>query len=392
MCYRRATILVTAMLGALYGVAAGQGNDAAGSRLPLNQALLALPANRWVKLHEQQPGDKVRFQFQEHGGSCFDTKRCRLVLFGSNTHGRDWTNTPLIFDVPAGEWQRCYTNDAPDSYTVNAAGLAVAGAKGDHPWATHTFGTLNYDPGRDEMVVACYPAHMVPGRFSNALKDVWGKVKRHPTWTFRFADNTWAPLDCEPRHFFPNCAAWDSDRQVVVGYGGAVAELGGEPRTWKTLGLRALTGWHNNAVYDEKHKAVLVFGSNENSNDMVVYRPGTGEHRKLPTPGLRPPKDQHCPMAYEPEAGRTVVVVDRVGDDKTSVAETWLYDLGADSWAQLPEATIAYGMGMNYCMEYDPRHKVCLLVAANSSAPGRPVTVYALKVDATRSGKENPSP
>jgi hypothetical protein len=92
-------------------------------------------------------------------------------------------------------------------------------------------------------------------------------------------------------------------------------------------------------------------------------------------------------MAFDPEAGRTVVVVDRVGDDKARVAETWLFDLAADAWTQLQSATLPYGMGMNYCMEYDPRHKVCLLVAANSTAPGRPVTVYALKVDAAQSGK-----
>jgi hypothetical protein len=67
-----------------------------GAQLKVSPKLLSLPPNTWVKLHEQQPGDAVRFQRQEHGGSCFDTRRGQLVLFGSNTHGRDWTNSPLL--------------------------------------------------------------------------------------------------------------------------------------------------------------------------------------------------------------------------------------------------------------------------------------------------------
>lgn len=377
--------VLTALVSVLFagsGFTAETGAGTNGPAQPLNPVLKALEPNRWVKLHEQKPEDKVRFKMQEHGGSCFDTKRCRFVLFGSNTHGKDWTNTPLIFDVVTCEWIRCYPDDSKDTYTTNGLGMAVAGEKGDHPWAMHTFGTLNYDPERDELVNVCYPGHMKPGKFTDVLKDVWGKVKVHPTWTYRFADNTWVPLTCPPQQFFPYCAAWDSDRKVVVGYGGpGIWELGGEPRVWKKISDKPLTGWHNNAVYDSKNKAVLVFGSNENSNDMVVYRPATGENVKMPTPGIRPAKDQHCPMAFDPEAGRAVVVVDRTGDDGRTQAETWLYDLESDSWAQIMGAEFSFGMGMNYCMEYDPRHKACLLMANAPGASGQVITMYALKVD-----------
>lgn len=382
----RHLLLLSGMLAAGALAATGDGIVPSGAAAAprLNPILVGLATNQWVKLHAQKPDDKVRFKMQEHGGSCFDTKRCRFVLFGSNTHGRDWTNTPLIFDVVAGEWISLYPSDARETYTTNAAGLPVAGPNGDHPWATHTFGTLNYDPDRDEMVVACWDVHMTPGRFTDALKHVWGQVKRHPTWTFRFADNKWVPLDCAAVNYFPHCTAWDSDRKVVVGYGGAgIWELGGEPRAWKKIVGGTLMGWHDNAVYDSRNKAVVVFGSNENSNDIVVYRPASGEHRKMPTPGERPPKDQHNPMCFDPESGRVVVVVDRPieGSAGKAQAETWLYDLATDSWRQITTATLPFGLGMNYCMEYDPLHKVCLLMAPAPSGGSTAITLFALKIE-----------
>lgn len=348
-----------------------------------NPALLGLAPNRWVKIHEQKPGDEVRFVRQAHGGSCFDTKRGRLILFGSNTHGKDWTNSPLIFDPVELKWLRLYPNDPPETYGVNERGLPVAGVERKHPWAMHTFDAVEYDPRRDEVVVCCYPAHMVPGRFSNALRDVWGKVKRHPTWTFRLEDSTWVPLECEAVHFFPYATAFDTDRNVVLGYSpGGVYELGGEPRTWKQVVKGGMLGWHNSAAYDSRHKALINFGSHQNSNDIVVYFISTREHKKMPTPGVRPPPDQHSPMAFEPRLGQTVVLVDHVlekdeqGRATKGQTETWCYDLGRDMWTQIESATLPFLCGMNYNMEYDPGHEVLLLVTGDY---GTSTAVWALK-------------
>ena len=367
-------------------VVATQPSAASGPAANVN--LENLEPNRWVKLHEQSESDEVRFQRQEHGGGCFDARRGRIVLFGSNTHGKDWTNSPLVFDVAARRWVRLYADDGKDTYLANAEGLAVAGEKGDHPWAMHTFGSVAYDPERDEMVVCSEPAHMVPGRFTDALKDVWPTVKRHPTWTFRLADQRWVPLACKPMHFFPHAVAWDSDRQVVIGYGGAgIWELGGQPREWKKVGGPALCGWHNNAVYDSVNKSLLVFGSNENANDMIAYRPDGGEHRKMPTPGVRPPQDQHAPMCFDVRAGKAVVIVDQLpagAERKDGRAETWLYDLAKDAWTAVPTAAFPFALGMNYNMYYDANDGVCLLVVDEPVRSDRPVSVYALRVDVSR--------
>jgi len=363
----------------------------------LNPALINIEPNRWLTLHELKRGAAGYFRRQAHGGSCFDTKRGRLVLFGSDTHGKDWLNAPRIFDPVKCRWSQPYADDPRSTYTVNAAGIAVAGPRADHPWTTHTFGGVLYDPGRDEMVIVCHPGHMVPGRFTNAVKDLWPKIKRHPTWTYSLAEGTWAPLPCKAVSLFPFAAAWDSDRDVIIGYrSDGIYELGGRPRVWKKIAAagRGMFGYHNNCAYDSKHKALVTFGTNRNSNEVVVYRPATGEHKKMPTPGLRPPADQHCPMAFAPGVGKTVVVVDRVMAPPDAPAaerrkakrraEVWLYDLGADAWQQVPTATLPAGCGMNYNMEYDPRHKVLLLVTGGY---GMPTTVRALRVDPDKASK-----
>jgi hypothetical protein len=346
-----------------------------------------LPANRWVEVHRQREGDTVRFWRQEHGGSCFDSRRGRLILFGSNTHGEDWENSPLIFDTQTLQWSRLYPWDEVGTYTVTAEGLPVAGPRGDHPWAMHTFGAVEYDPERDEMVVCSYPEHLKPGRFTDALAGVWDKVKRHPTWVLELGSGRWRPLACPAVHFFPYCTVYDSKRKVIVGYRPeGVFELSGEPREWKRVETKGYLGYHTNSAYDAANEVVVVFGSNENANDVVVYRPGA-EHGVRPTPGVRPPKDQHAPMCYEPRSQRVVVVVDAPEAAERTEAQTWLYDTAADAWQQLPAATLPFPLGMNYTMEYDPGHGVCLLVARTPGEGGWATAVLALRVERPGQGK-----
>lgn len=332
----------------------------------------------WFKLHEQTDDDDVVFRRQAHGGSCFDAKRGRLVLFGSDTHGRDWTNSPLFFDVLTRKWSRNYSNDDRATYAVTENGIPVAGADGNHPWAMHTFGTVVYDASRDEMIVVCAQKHMVPGRFTDSVKDLWPQIKTFPTWTYSLKSNAWRALPCKAIDFFPHSAAFDAARNVVLGYRpDGIYELSGEPRAWKRLTRTVfLGGWHSNCAFDSRHKALVVFGTNTNNNDVEVFYPATGRHVLQPTEGIRPAKDQHNPMAFHPEMGRTVVVVDRKLDDSRIVAETWLYDLGEDSWLELKGAVLPFGCGMNYNLEYDSHRKQMLLVSGTN---GRSTTVWALR-------------
>ena len=350
----------------------------------LNPALLDLPEDRWIKIHQQGPDDAVTFTRQAHGGSAFDSRRGQLVLFGSDTHAtNDFSNSPFLFDLQRLQWRRLYPDDDLATYKVTVEGLPVAGPQGDHPWAMHTFGALSYDPAADALVVASYPAHMVPGRFTDDLAHLWTKVRYHPTWVLSLPTGKWETLEGKPVHFFPYATAFDSHRGVVLGYRhDGIYQLALAKGQWQKVADKGLLGWGNNAVYHSHDKALVVFGSHERRNDIVVYETVTGRHRMMPTPGVRPPGAVYVPMAYQPDIGRTVAIVDRkpsldTRDRNKMRAETWLYDLDSDSWMQIEEATLPFGVGMNYNLEFDTGHRLLLLVTA---PPDEPVAVWALRL------------
>jgi len=194
----------------------------------------------------------------------------------------------------------------------------------------------------------------------------------------------WQPLTIEAVHFFPYATAYDTDRGLTIGYrDSGIYEYGGDPGVWRKVTGPGMLGYHNSAVYDSVNRALVVFGSTENSNDIVVYFPHTGRHQKMPTSGARPPKDQHVPMAFHRRLGRTVVLVDRrkpganVYTRDQANTETWLYDLSNDSWRQIPSASLPFGCGMNYNLEYDPTNDLLLLVTAE---PGQPTSVWVLRL------------
>lgn len=349
-----------------------------------SEPLGGLPRGRWTKIHEQAEGDAVRFRRQRHGGAAFDSRRRRIVLFGSDEHGEDWTNAPLFFDLRMLRWSRLYPDDDPATYRVNRFGLPVAGAGEEHPWAMHTYGAVTYHEADDALVVSIYPEHMKPGVFTDALAHVWPEIRRHPTWVLDLSSGRWKTLAEPAVHFFPYATAYDPDRRMIIGYrSDGVYELRPRPIGWVKVAGPGLLGYHNAAVFDTRHHALVVFGSHEGSNDVVIYEPRTGRHQKMPTPGQRPPKTQYRPMAFHAGLGRTVILIDR-GDVPPIPAhaapgwsETWLYDLGRDAWTRHADARLPFRTGMNYNMVYDAVGDALLLVA---DEPERPTSVWALRL------------
>jgi len=376
----RGHVRAALVLGLLVALGA---SCAPATRRPFNPRLASLPAARWVEIHRQQPTDAVRFRRQWHGGSAFDTRRGRIVLFGSDTHGDDWTNSPLFFDVASLTWTRAYPDDPPSTYAVTAEGLPVAGIDGRHPWAMHTFAAVTYDAANDRLIVASSPEHLEPGRFTDAMAHLWPRIRRHPTWLFELGPERWQALDPPDVHFFSYATAYDSDRAVVIGHRpDGVYELAVRERdpVWRRVADASQTGYHTNAVYDRHRRLVVIGGGNRLSNAIVVYDPAGRRGWTMPTPGARPPAFEHPPMAFHERKGVTVVLIDRPADATPPIerrpgrTETWLYDATADAWSKLPGADLPFACGMNYNLHYDAVHDLLLLVA------DEPTAVWALKL------------
>lgn len=391
----------------------------------LNPRLLELPPNRWIKLSEND----ASWHRQQHAGLAYDSKRGHLLVFGSNTHGHNWDNSVHEFDPVTGRWTTNAPPAAPDTYTADARGRAVAGPHADQPWAMHTYDNIEYDRYLDALVVTSVPAHNYPP------KRAVPQAREHPTWIYEIATRRWRILDNEPGAgsdlqagdkpgkrsisgaarlrsnsleasaqggelhnqgtpspvFFGGASAYDSRRDALMAYQNGMWELGGAHDSWRRIDPARHHRIHYTMVYDSKRGQLAVFGNRGGDNTVWLFTPpahdGTPGHWEHRTPGGDAcPPDQHFPAAFDARLGVYLLVVDdtRTEEDSTAgrrrrVAEsagTFVYDPDANRYQRLPDAEMP-AQGMNYMMAYDPRHDVFLLVTGDYRTP---VTVWALKL------------
>lgn len=350
------------------------------------RAFERLEPGRWTAIHTMDMATSMAFPYQSHAGGVYDSRRNRLVIFGSDTHGTDWTNAPYFFDLDTLTWQRPYFSDPASSYTVDVEGVPVAGPGGKRPWAMHTYGAVAYDPGADALILASHPAHLAPGRFTDALDGVWQDIRQHPTWIYRMSEGLWEPFVLDSISFFARAVVFDTHREVMIGVGRGMNTFSlGDGRWWRPVIDQPPLQWGLNGVYDKHRRAVVAFGNHTWSNDVAVYKTGGDAYRIMPTPGRRPPPARYAPMAYHERLGKVVALAQRFPEDSSRTrvpdhrrrAETWLYDPAADSWEPVPEAELPFGWYMNYKMFYIPPADALILVA---EPPGERTTVFALRL------------
>ena len=333
----------------------------------------SLPKGLWLKIHQQRPGDRVRFVRQAHAGSGYDQRRNRLMIFGSNTHGENWNNTIYSFDLNTFQWLEAYSSDKPGTYTVNDDGIPVAGIKHNHPWAMHTFGSVVYDEKNDNLVVASYPGHLAPDKYGQQLAPIWTSIKRQPTWVYGPESNNWRSYNGKSISFSPYAIAFDSDRSVVTGflpYG--IYDWNGIHMGWKKIGRKSVGEYHTNVIYDSKNHVFILYGGNKMKNSIKVFVAGEKMTETMPTLGQRPPAGQSIPLVFHKQEGKVVALIDVDG-----YAQTWLYDYANDQWFRVESADFPYQIGMNYSMEYDVRNNLVVLV---SSPKNEETAVWVLRL------------
>lgn len=344
----------------------------------INPGLRRLPAGTWIKIHQQGSGSGQSFVRQAHGGAAFDPIRGRVMLFGSDTHSRDWDNAVRFFDMGTLSWSRAYPEDDPASYRVNAEGIPVAGEGVERPWAMHTFDAVEFDPAADRLIVASHPKHMTPKKKWGVDKTLWNRIRSHPTWFYYVAEDRWEPKQGKSVSFFPNGGTFDPHRRAFIGVNAdGYWELAADSGKWRRLGRGAARAWHNSAAYDSDRDVVVSFGTNKRSNAVWQFRRGEKKGRKMPTPGLRPPGAESPPLVYHPGVQRVVALVKRRKKNAPGSTETWLYSTRDDAWSRLENATLPFDIGMNYDMVYDPRNELLVLVA---NMRDEPTAVWVLRL------------
>lgn len=342
--------------------------------LPAGRAVDDIPPNTWVKLH--QPW-RLPWRRQSHAGAAYDGKRGVLLVFGSNTHGMNWDNEVHVFDPDARRWHSPYPASSPDSYRLDTQGVAIAGDDELRPWAMHTYDTVVYDAGRDALVVLARPDH-------NPKRKEF-RAARHLSWRYDLDAGTWETLDTNepgrtPR-FFGMSAAYDSQRDTLVVYGGGIWEMGPARDGWTRASPEFHHKLHHSLEYDSVRGLFAVFGDYRKTNKVWLYQPGprAGDpgiwQMREPTGDL-PPPGQTLPVAYDPEHQVFLLCVDRAADGG-GVADTYVYDVDANRYRRLPMGTIER-LDMNYNMVFDSRRGVFLLVTGDWRTP--PI-VWALRLN-----------
>jgi hypothetical protein len=338
--------------------------------------LAALPPNQWVAFSRAD----VDWRRQGHGGAAYDSKRGTLLLFGSNTHGENWDNSVHEFDPATKRWTTHYAPAAPGTYRAGEGGLRIAGPD-DHPlpWAMHTYDAVLYDPSLDALVVPAQDPHNpIAGKVPDATVN--------PTWVYDLETQEWRPLG-EGRQsrlaVFAGAAAYDSDRDTLVVYGGngspvsGMFELGPDRKQWKQVGSPQHE-IHFNMEYDPHRKLLAVFGDYaDNKRTIWLFRPNPtpgrfGKWEERDPGGDECPRSQTSPVAYDLKAHVFLIVPKGV---------TCVYDPDENAYTRLPGAKIPpleEPYNMNFNMVYDARHGVFLLVTGEWKAP--PV-VWALRLD-----------
>jgi hypothetical protein len=352
----------------------------------LNRPLANLPPNRWVVIDR---GEGVGWRRQGHAGIAYDSRRGRLYLFGSDTHGRDWDDSVHEFDPATQHWTTHYPPASKESYRADAEGRAIAGDTMLLPWAMHTFDNVVYDPSLDAIIVTAFPAH------NRKAKKRVPEAKIHPTWIYDLKRRQWRIFANGGRvspTFFAAASAYDARRDTIVAYGkGGVWEIGPDRKEWRHASNERHHKIHFNMVYDTRRGQLGVFGDFGGSNVVWIYTPGSEAGTKgvwqRHLPGGDPcPPDEHFPVAFDDEHG---VYLLAPGDRSSGGEEargpkrsprrnvTLAYDPDADRYTRLPAADLE-PLRMNYMMVYDRVHGVFLLVTGNWR---KPPIVRALRLD-----------
>jgi hypothetical protein len=339
--------------------------------------LRSLPANRWVKYHEETPRTWSR---QTHAGLAFDTRRGSLLVFGSDTHGENWDNSVHEFHPLRRRWETHYRQAAPETYRADRDGRPIAGDGALQPWAMHVYDTVEYHPQLDALVVAGSPMHNPRG------KSVPG-VKSHPTWLYDLERRTWSafPNNGKPAPvFFGGAVAYDDKRRVLVGYKHRLWEMDLQAGEWRQASAEGHHDLHHAMVHDSRRGDLYVFGSYARTNEVWRYRPGGNAGEQGAWQVLRPggdpcPPYTTVPVAFDASNGVFLLVVDlpepsRQG--RATAAATYVYDPEANTYARLAQAD-REAVAMNYMMAWDRNHRVFFLVTGRRDGV---VTVWALRL------------
>ncbi|WP_428356926.1 hypothetical protein [Methyloprofundus sp.] len=336
--------------------------------------LLELPANQWVKYHHADNGDWWK---KGHAGMAYDSKRGSLLIFGSDTHGKDWDNTVHEFSPAQRRWVQHGENSPQTSYRVDAAGIPVSGIENTQPWAMHTYDGIEYDPVSDSLFAIAAPDHNPIG------KTISPSGKNNPIWKYALETQKWQALQSnatQKSNFFAAATAFDTARKALMICSHGLWSLKSGTQTALKI-FSSPDCLHSSMAYDSWHKDLYLFGTYRPSNliwklDRDILTDEPVEWLKLAPGGDSPPPFTTTPVAFDQQAGVFLFVADKPGKD-TNSASTFVYNPTKNQYYKLANVHLPK-VGMNFMMTWAQEYKVFFLVTGGWD---NGITVWALRLD-----------
>ena len=350
------------------------------------QTFAEWPANRWVSLPSTNPGN-VGFR-TDHGGAAYDSATGWLLLFGSDTHQRNYDNSVTAFDLRERRWRRLTQRSPRFAMRTDAAGRRISGLARLAPWPMHAYDSLAFDSRSRELLVASGARH--------SMTAAAGK-QSDPLWAFDVDKATWRIVEPEGGApvFFAAGVDIDENTGTLFGYAslasnspllrpateydlvrGGVWRLDADRREWSQIDPEANHfGWFNLEV-EEAAQSLGVYGGSNRSDDVWEHRLQRGSWQKTQTGVAGCGGGFYFPAAYAAAHNATLFLPPK---SNRSGSSTCVRDLSTGLTYKLPDATLPW-VGLNYTMVYAPDLDLFVLVTGSFSR-GERQAIKALRLD-----------
>jgi hypothetical protein len=329
-------------------------------------------ANRWTPLNPpSSPGPR-----NSHA-MAYDASQKKIVLFGGCAESACPDSETWIYDPAGNAWSRASPSTSPGprwihkmAYDADAGKVVLFGGVdrvsplGDtwtYDVASNTWTNMSPPSSprpRTEFSMTYDEANKVVVLFGGAGTgqgyegDTWTYDARANNWTNRTPSTTPGPRCCQ-------AMAFDSalGRSIMFGWnlppgGGPAWTYDAGTNRWEYLSPAAgptPRALHSMALDPARRKAVM-FGGDAAHPETWVYDLATSRW-SLRSPAISPGPRERAAMVFDEKKGVAVMFGGWDGND--TVNETWLYDLGADTWTLASPVRSPAGR-YGHAMAYDP--------------------------------------
>ncbi len=283
--------------------------------------------NAWIKRSPLENGPRSpRLGYE--GACVWDSRHRLLVRYGGHNQGAGGEQGAEVwtFDLFTAQWTLKEPNTSPPGVCCNAQNV--------------------YDPTISRYIRFPF--------FSGSHGWQWHRelyLNDSSVWTYDLATNRWRnmrPLPT-PRLAPYRCASWDSDRQVVLVFGGEGSHEGtliydpwSNEWRWPKPAVEPEPRSGGNLAYDADARLHVLFGSQfTDDRHTWAYSVERNEWRDMQPDSMPPTEKNDAVLTWDP-VNRVILAIVKVttgdGEDAKHEVQTWSYSALANRWTRMNPA------------------------------------------------------